>query len=82
MQKAAAARHLDATVFARGFGAIPQAYRKSHPDVILLGPQVRYVLRSVQKEVPVPVAVINMTDYGMMDGEKVLTQALDLLSQK
>ncbi len=51
-------------------------------DVILLGPQVRYQLHAVKKEYPnKPVEVINMQDYGMMNGEKVLNYALSLLKE-
>lgn len=48
-------------------------------DIILLGPQVRYELKKVQKKYPnKPVEVINMQDYGMMNGEKVLKRALEV----
>ena len=48
-------------------------------DVILLGPQVRYQLAAVKKQyVSKPVEVINMQDYGMMNGEKVLEHALKI----
>lgn len=29
----------------------------------------------------IPIAVINTIDYGMMDGEKVLNQALEMMKQ-
>lgn len=48
-------------------------------DVILLGPQVRFQLSNVKKLFPdKPVEVIDMRDYGMMDGKKVLTHVLDI----
>lgn len=49
-------------------------------DVLLLGPQVRYVLANVKKvcEGVVPFDVIEMRDYGMMNGEKVLDKALKM----
>ena len=41
-------------------------------DVILLGPQIRYQLEDVIKKYPdIPVEVMNMKDYGMMNGEKI-----------
>ncbi len=50
-------------------------------DIILLGPQVGYMLKKF-KEAYEPkgmkVAVIDSIDYGMMNGEKVLQKALDL----
>ena len=49
-------------------------------DVILLGPQVRYELKNVKAKYPnKPVEVINMQDYGMMNGNKVLDTALKLI---
>lgn len=51
-------------------------------DVILLGPQVRYELKNVKKMYPdKPVEVIQMQDYGMMNGAKVLDYALKLLGK-
>ena len=49
-------------------------------DVLLLGPQVRYELKNVKAKYPnKPVEVINMQDYGMMNGNKVLDTALKLI---
>jgi PTS system cellobiose-specific IIB component len=56
-------------------------------DVALLGPQVGYTL-SKSTEICnanghcVPIAVIPMTDYGMLDGDKVLDLALSLAKKK
>ena len=47
--------------------------------IILLGPQVRYELKNVKgKYSGKPVEIINMQDYGMMNGAKVLDFALEL----
>lgn len=54
-------------------------------DVALLGPQVAYTFeksRFICADKNVPVAVIPMADYGMLDGKKVLEFALGLLEQK
>lgn len=64
--------------------ALPEAELKKcldDLDVALLGPQVQYKLKEDQKicdEAGVPIAVIPMLDYGMMNGEKVLKLALSL----
>lgn len=51
-------------------------------NVILLGPQVRFELKKVKGMYPdKPVEVINMQDYGMMNGAKVLDHALKLLGK-
>ena len=48
-------------------------------DAILLGPQVRYELKNVKKMfLDKPVEIINMQDYGTMNGAKVLDTALKL----
>lgn len=45
-------------------------------DIILLGPQVRYRLAEVQKQLPNNIVqVIDMQDYGMMNGKAVLAKA-------
>lgn len=48
-------------------------------DVLLLGPQIGYMLRKVTKllDGKVPVATINPVDYGKCDGEAVLRFAED-----
>ncbi|MCY1048821.1 PTS sugar transporter subunit IIB [Mammaliicoccus sciuri] len=50
-------------------------------DVILLGPQVRFQKAQVEKVAngKVPVDVIDMLQYGMMDGEGVLKHAESLM---
>lgn len=49
-------------------------------DVLLLGPQVRYVLKNVQDVVDdkAPFDVIDMRDYGTMNGAKVLDRAIKM----
>lgn len=49
-------------------------------DVIMLGPQVRYAVNEVTRGIhDKPIEVINMRDYGMMNGEEVLLRAVDLV---
>lgn len=51
-------------------------------DVILLGPQIGYQLEEIaNKYAPIPVAVIDMIDYGMMAGEKVFYLAQELIKK-
>ncbi|AVQ45168.1 PTS sugar transporter subunit IIB [Clostridium botulinum] len=67
--------------------AVPEAELKKYiddVDVILLGPQVRYLLNQVREQVKtkgINVDVINSIDYGTMNGEKVLNFALDLIDK-
>lgn len=51
-------------------------------DIIFLGPQVRYAKEEIQKTVgSIPVYMIGMKDYGMMNGDSVLAQALEYLGK-
>lgn len=50
-------------------------------DVIFLGPQVRYLKNKLQETVSVSVEVIEMQDYGMMRGDKVLEKAIELMEE-
>ncbi len=50
----------------------------------LLGPQVAYTLdksEAICKDNDIPIAVIPMADYGMLDGNKVLDLALSLVKE-
>lgn len=50
-------------------------------DVILIGPQVRYMQAQITKQAEphgIKVDLINQMDYGMMKGENVLNQAIKL----
>lgn len=53
-------------------------------DVLLLGPQVRHIMRKVQKIVgdAAPIAVIDAVAYGTCNGAKVLEQAEKLAEGK
>lgn len=52
-----------------------------YADCVLLGPQVSYRLAEVQGLVACPTASIDMRTYGMMDGQKALEQALELIGE-
>ncbi len=65
--------------------AVPISSLSSHTegtDIILLGPQVSYMEEKVSSDYPsIPVKVIEMMDYGMMNGEKVLADTLSQLDR-
>ena len=51
-------------------------------DVVLLGPQIKYKYKKVEEvcdKTSLPCEVINMVDYGSMNGKKVLDFALGLI---
>jgi len=78
MQNAAKAQGIETEI-----AAFPEAKAGElgkEADVVLLGPQVRHRLKKIQEELPgKPVMLIDMRDYGMVNGEKVLKTALDSL---
>ena len=61
--------------------SISQARTIGHNwDIILLGPQVKFLLKEMKAAFPKkPVDAIEMRSYGRMDGEAVLRQARILL---
>lgn len=75
MQQSATERGIEISIQAK---SMTEAKKNIHEaDVILIGPQIRYELLAV-KEIAgnIPVDTIDMRDYGMMNGAKVLEQAL------
>ena len=51
-------------------------------DCILIGPQIRYELNNVKAVAGnIPVDTINMQDYGLMNGKKVLETALKMIGE-
>ncbi|WP_154066571.1 PTS sugar transporter subunit IIB [Enterococcus gallinarum] len=82
MQKAAEEKGLNAEIFAVPVSEAIQNVEEKNVDVVLLGPQVRYMLHQFEQDLEsksIPVDVIPMTDYGMMDGMKVLSLAENLM---
>ena len=54
-------------------------------DIVLIAPQVRYKKTELETKYAnkgIPFMMIEMMDYGMLNGEKVLNEALEKLEQK
>jgi len=54
-------------------------------DVLLLGPQVKYMKKQLETRLAdknIPIEAIDMLNYGMMNGEKALEQDLQLIESK
>lgn len=89
MQKAAEAKGIDSDIFAVSASAVSASDADNNlankdVDVLLLGPQVRFMKADFEKCLEpkgIPLDVINMADYGMMNGEKVLDQAITLIGE-
>lgn len=82
MEAAAKAQGLECSI-----NAVGEAELRKHEneiDVLLLGPQVRFLLNKMKTKfdpMGIPVEVINTVDYGTMNGEKVLKQALNMMNK-
>ncbi|WP_246583048.1 PTS sugar transporter subunit IIB [Clostridium simiarum] len=79
IEKAALERGIEISINA--YPEADMAQKIQNVDVALIGPQVRYALTKMKKlcdEKGVPIDVISPQDYGLMNGEKVLDQALKL----
>lgn len=85
MQEAAKKREFEADIFAVSASEADSNLSEKSVDVLLLGPQVRYMKSQFEKKLAdrgIPVDVIDMSDYGRMNGEKVLTTAEELIANK
>lgn len=51
-------------------------------DIVLIGPQIRFHQKDLQKELNCPVAVIDDDAYGSMNGARILAQARKLLKDE
>ena len=79
MEAAAKENNIEAQIWAIPEANLSEEIAKC--DVVLLGPQVRYVLdkaTEIAKPYNVPVEVINMMHYGTCNGKAVLERAREL----
>lgn len=79
MRNAAQEQNYDCEIQAYGIGKLEYAIKEA--DVILIGPQVGYNIKSFQAKAQQPLEVIDRRDYGMVDGEKVLAHARRLMGE-
>lgn len=82
MQKAAEEKGMEADIFAVSASDADNNLEAKNVDVLLLGPQVRFMKAQFEQKLApkgILLDVINMQDYGMMNGAKVLEQAENLM---
>jgi cellobiose PTS system EIIB component len=82
MQAAASENSLPIEVKAYPHNELDEIIKTLHPDCILLGPQVKYLYEKTVNDfgkTGIPIAVIDATDYGMMNAKKVLIAAVKLI---
>ncbi|MDM0460602.1 PTS sugar transporter subunit IIB [Clostridium perfringens] len=82
MRKAAKELNIDCSITAIGEYDIKNYEKEA--DIIMLGPQVRYLFNRLRKIVDsdIPITLINSADYGTMNGNRILNQALALMDNK
>lgn len=82
MLKSAEDRGIDAEI-----NAVAESQLKNQLnelDVVLIGPQVRYLEKQIRQLVEpkgIKVGIIDQMAYGMVKGEKVLDQAIELQNE-
>lgn len=82
MQDCANGYNLPLEIEAHAYGTIEEVVKKENPDCILLGPQVKHLYEKTINKFPnieVPIAVIDVADYGTMDAKQVLYKSLKLI---
>ncbi|WP_303972736.1 PTS sugar transporter subunit IIB [Streptococcus merionis] len=81
MEKAAEAKGIEATIWAVPVSEVDQEFANKTIDVLMVGPQVRFMLDEYKEkfEPGTKVTDINMVDYGVMNGENVFNSALALM---
>jgi PTS system cellobiose-specific IIB component len=81
MQQSAKAQGIEAKIIAMSEAKF-DSYEEP-TNILLLGPQIAYLEEDLRKKYEpqgMKVMLINMVDYGTMNGEKVLKDALALLN--
>ena len=78
MQDVADSHNLPIECKAFSYKIIQDIIEKNTLDCILIGPQTKFLFDEINKKYgdKTPVMVIDPTDYGMMDAEKVLKKAI------
>lgn len=83
MKRFALENEIDCHIWAIPAEAITRQIEKA--NVILLGPQVRFLLPEIKKlaeKKNIPVGVIKTVDYGIVNAEEVFRLAMKLVSDK
>lgn len=81
MEKSAQDQGFDCKIWAVGSTEVHEQIQQAEVDVLLLGPQVRYLLSQLKtagEKRGIPVDSINPMHYGLCNGEEVLKQAIKL----
>ena len=83
MEKAAKKMEIDAEILAVPLLQVDNVIRDNQWEIVMLGPQVRHELKGLKAKYGelLPIEIIEMRDYGMMNGEKVLNAAIKAIDE-
>lgn len=79
MKEAANEKNYEANINAYSLAEASEVVKDA--DIILLGPQVRFQQNQVKEMATCPVEVIDMMDYGMMNGKKVFEHVISVIGE-
>jgi Phosphotransferase system cellobiose-specific component IIB len=82
MREAAKERQLDISIDA--FSEFQIQKHLENIDVVLVGPQIRFKIKQIENVCrgrKIPVAIMDMLDYGRMRADNLIDQALDLVQK-
>ncbi len=77
MHKWAESQNIDLVLNAVGVSEYQDVWQEY--ECILVGPQVRYKLNDIKKDVTIPVSQIDPYDYAVQDVDKMLRLAMSLI---
>lgn len=82
MKERATEQRLDVEINALPIAEAKEQIINNDVDIVMLGPQVRFQKQEIEAmaQGQIPVVVIDMASYGKMDGQAVLSKALQLLA--
>ncbi|MFV0381038.1 MAG: PTS sugar transporter subunit IIB [Breznakia sp.] len=83
MLKSAKELGIDVEIDAYSVEVLEEVLEQSKIDCVLIGPQIRHMMPTIEKLVNgvCPIALIDMRNYGTINGEAVLQQALNLIKK-
>lgn len=86
MKKAAKDKEIEVDIFAVAASeAVDIMNNNAKPiDILLLGPQIRFMKNEFEAKIlnkNIPIDVIDMQNYGMMNGDAVLNKALEIIDK-
>ena len=83
MRQTIESEKIEATVNAYSHTKLPVYIKEA--DIVLVGPQLAFRVEGYKQKYQaynIPIVPINATDYGMMDGKKILSYAINIIEKE